>query len=65
MYSTSELSVQVLPMKREKTITINKHVEKKSSNVEVKSKLIVTLKPNGKTVKDIEAHLHEWFSHLP
>ena len=52
-------------MKGEKTITIKKHVEKKSSNVEVKSKLIITLKPNGRTAKDIEERLHEWLSHLP
>lgn len=33
--------------------------------VEVKSKLIFTLNLNGKTAKDIEAHLHEWLNHLP
>ena len=33
--------------------------------VEVKSKLIVTLKPNGRIAKDIEERLQEWLSRLP
>lgn len=44
---------------------LKKHKSGVITLVEVKSKLIVTLNSNGKTAKDIEAHLHEWLNHLP
>ena len=41
------------------TIVGKKHKSSVITLVEVKSKLIVTLKPNRRTAKDIEEHLHE------
>lgn len=47
------------------TIVWKKHKSGVITLVEVKSKLIVTLKPNRRTAKDIEERLHEWLSRLP